>query len=104
MAYQTVAKYAIVFNYLRLSAYGILKDEHLDALKQLWDYMNCNPRRVDLPDSRVAYVLPNDYGYGFRGPADKIWGLWEADELTDKIWNDVNALLRKDDDAIGCSL
>ena len=97
LAYQSGAKYAIVFNYPRLSTYGILKEEHLDALKKLWDYMNSNPRRVDLPNSRFVYVLPMDYGYGFRGPADKIWGLWEADELSDKIWNDVNALLRKNE-------
>ncbi len=29
--------------------------------------------------SRVAFVLPKDFGYGFREPNDKIWGLWEAD-------------------------
>ena len=31
---------------------------------------------------RVAFVLPKDFGYGFRGPKDKIWGLWEADETS----------------------
>jgi hypothetical protein len=44
-------------------------------------------------EDRVAYVLPKDYGYGFRGPNDKIWGLWEADNLSNDVWRDVNALL-----------
>jgi hypothetical protein len=37
-------------------------------------------------------VLPRDYGYGFRGPNDKIWGKWE-DPLSSRVWNDVNNLL-----------
>jgi len=40
-------------------------------------------------------VLPNHYGYGFRGPNDKIWGLWEADNLTDQICNTVGNLLEE---------
>lgn len=43
-------------------------------------------------DSRVAYVLPEDYGYGFRGPDDKTWGLWEDDPLSDQIWKGANTL------------
>ena len=43
----------------------------------------------------MAYVLPKDYGYGFRGPEDTIWGLWEADNLSSTIWNNVNALLEQ---------
>ena len=35
--------------------------------------------------NRTAYVLPDDYGYGFRGPQDKIWGLWPSDSLTFNI-------------------
>jgi len=29
--------------------------------------MNCNPPKSDSLNNRVAYVLPKDYGYGFRG-------------------------------------
>jgi hypothetical protein len=46
---------------------------------------------------RIAYVLPKDYGYGFRGPNDKIWGLWQADELSYGISVDVNTMLEKYD-------
>lgn len=93
LAYQSGAKYVVVLNYPKVSTYGILEEEHLEALKNFWHYINRNPRISDATDSRVAYVLPKDYGYGFRGPDDKIWGLWEDDELSDQIWNDANALL-----------
>lgn len=90
LAYKSGANYIVVFNYPKISTYGILQQEHLDALKKFWKYIGHNSRTVDEIDDRVAYVLPKDYGYGFRGPNDKIWGLWEADELSSKIWNDVN--------------
>ncbi len=39
-----------------------------------------------------AYVLPQDYGFGFRNPNDTLWGIWSGDELSSKIWSDVNKL------------
>jgi hypothetical protein len=54
-----------------------------------------NPRTSDAVDERVAYVLPKDYGYGFRGPDDTIWGLWNADTPSSRIWNDANALVEQ---------
>ncbi|MDH5595150.1 MAG: hypothetical protein OEY40_00340 [Candidatus Bathyarchaeota archaeon] len=92
LAYQSGAKYVVVFSYPKVSTYGILEEEHLEALKSFWQYVNRNPRIVDPMDSRVAYVLPEDYGYGFRGPDDKTWGLWEDDPLSDQIWKDANTL------------
>ena len=41
-----------------------------------------NPRKKKYNQDRVAFVLPQGYGYGFRGPNDKIWGLWAADTLS----------------------
>ncbi len=93
LAYDAGAKYIVVFNYPKVSTYGILEEEHLEALREFWRYANSNPRVIDLMSDRVAYVLPKDYGYGFRGPTDTIWGLWEADELSNKIWNDANTLM-----------
>lgn len=43
----------------------------------------------------VAFVLPKDYGYGFRGPDDKIWGLWEADTFSFKISYRLGSLLEE---------
>ncbi len=96
LAYQNGAKYFLVFDYAKDPTtnvtHGILQDEHLDAMRRFWDYVKRNPR-PDQTGERVAYVLPKDYGYGFRGPADSIWGLWGPDELSGKIWNDVNDLV-----------
>ena len=93
-AYQNGAKYIVVFDYAKdhstNSTYGILQQEHLDALKQFWQYVKEHPRTSLAVSDRIAYVLPKDYGYGFRGPSDWIWGLFSADNNSSKIWNDVN--------------
>lgn len=92
LAYQNGAKYIIIFNYpTNLTQFGILTREHLNSLKKFWNYH----RAFSQPNltSNTAYVLPEDYGYGFRGPRDKIWGLWDSDELSSKVWNEANTLL-----------
>jgi len=85
LAYENGAKYISIFDSNENYTQGILNEEHLAALKQFWQYMQNNPRENSATSDRVAYVLPQDYGYGFRGPTDKIWGLWEADNLTEQI-------------------
>ena len=95
LAYLSGAKYVIVFNQPNESQYGILNEEHLDAMKRFWRYVQANPRRPEVdspPSTQIAYVLPRDYGWGFRGGEDKVWGLW-VDELSIKIGKEVNYLL-----------
>ena len=91
-AYQNGAKYFLVFDYafdpVTKVYHGILQQEHLDALKQFWQYVKDHPRNIIPVSNRVAYVLPADYGYGFRGPNDSLWGLFGADNMSSKIWND----------------
>jgi len=103
LAYENGARYFMVFDYAKDPAtnatFGILKQEHLDALQEFWQYVKHNPN-PNVPSERVAYVLPKDYGYGFRGPADSIWGLWGPDELSSKIWNDVNELVEQHGSAL----
>ena len=93
LAYKNGAKYAVVFDYPKIGKYGTLTDEHFNKLKEFWDYINSNPQEHGAIQGEVAYVLPKDYGFGFRYPEDKIWGWWEADDLSPKVWNDVNTLL-----------
>ncbi len=85
LSYENGAKYILVFDSNQNYTKGILNGEHLLALEQFWQYMQDSPRKNRTTGDRVAYVLPQGYGYGFRGPTDKIWGLWEADNLTDQI-------------------
>lgn len=93
LAYQSGAKYIIVFDSNVDWTQGTLKAEHLEAMKQFWQYAQDNPR-PDIPiGDRVAYVLREDYAYGFRGPTDKIWGLWEADSIASDLSMGVGYLL-----------
>jgi hypothetical protein len=93
LSYNNGAKYIIVFDGNEGWTSSVLTQEHFDAIKRFWQYVKDNPRQIIPPSERVAYVLPKDYGYGFRGPNDKIWGFWGPDGLTNKICNDVNTLL-----------
>lgn len=96
LAYENDAKYIVVFNssenQTMPTPLGTLTADHLDAMKRFWDYTKANPRSSTYP-ADAAYVLPAGYGYGFRNDNDSMWGFWQADELTPKIWNDTNSLL-----------
>ena len=97
LAYENGAKYIFLFDANEGWTQSVLKQEHFDALKRFWEYVKQNPRLPKSTSDRVAYVLPKDYGYGFRGPEDKIWGFWEADNLTGRICANLNYLLTKYD-------
>jgi hypothetical protein len=94
-AYEAGAKYAVVFSYPQIGDYGILTQEHFDALKRFWDSIQTNPQSFGQNKAEAVYVLPKDYGFGFRKADDTIWGLFKADNLSQKIWNDVNLLEQK---------
>ena len=96
LAYANDAKYIVVFdspdNQTATTELGILTPQHLDAMKQFWDYASRYPRPEKDP-ADVAYVLPRDYGFGFRRPNDSIWGLWPSDALAPVVWNQSNSLI-----------
>jgi hypothetical protein len=105
-AYDNGAKYAVIFDhpYTAYSEYGILTEEHFTALEQFWNYINNNPNKHGTVKADVVYVLPENFGFGFRGAEDKIWGVesydfserlgqWSVMELAEKVWSDVNQLI-----------
>jgi len=96
LAYLSGAKYAVVFSHPMEKTWDqTITEEHLDAIKRFWHYIHTNPRRPEMDgpaSTRTAYVLPKDYGWGFRGSEDKVWGLW-VDELSTKIGTSLNYLL-----------
>jgi len=94
-AYRAGAKYVIVFDAPKLDTYGILTDKHFDTLKRFWSYVQNNPQDFGSQKATVAYVLPKDYGFGLRRPDDGIWGLFPADGLSPKVWNDANKLVKQ---------
>ena len=95
LAYDNGAKYIIVFDANEGWTQSVLTQDHLGALKRFWNYAKSNPRKTTPTSDRVAYVLPKDYGYGFRGPDDKIWGFWQADNLTDPICSGLSQMFTK---------
>lgn len=92
LAYKNGANYIIVFNYpTNVTQFGILTRNHLNSIRRFWNYIRAFPQPT--PASNSAYVLPKNYGYGFRGPNDQVWGLWDSDELSMKVWSEINDLL-----------
>jgi hypothetical protein len=91
LAYSAGASYGVVFSYPNLtgSSYGILEEEHFGALQRFWNTMQRNPESFGDNTAEVAYVVPPDYGFGFRSPSDRIWGLFPNDTLSAKIYSDV---------------
>ncbi len=91
-AYLAGSKYVIVFDYPKTDTYGILTDQHFASLKRFWDWSHANPQAFGSAKATAAYVLPGDYGSGLRSATDNIWGLFPADALSAKVWNDINTL------------
>jgi hypothetical protein len=98
-AYRAGAKYVVIFNYPTYpegNPYGILQDDHFDAMQQFWNYVHDHPRGTNgKVDGTVAFVLPKDYGWGMRSATDNIWGLWPADQKAPVIWENMNKLIQK---------
>ena len=98
LAYSAGAKYAIVFNYPQYpekNTYGIVQDEHFEALENFWNTLHSNPDSFGSNPASVAYVVPADFGFGFRSATDTIWGMFPADAQAEKIYNDVTVLTAK---------
>ncbi len=95
LAYSAGAKYAVVFSYPQIGSYGILTDEHFDALQRFWNTLHTDPNSFGSNPAEAAYVVPADYGFGFRHPNDTIWGLFHADQLSPKIYQDIETLTQR---------
>jgi len=95
LAYACGAKYAAVFSYPKIGEHGTLTEEHFEALEKFWDTLHNDPQRLDFSPADIAYIVPADYGFGFRHPDDTIWGLFPADELSEKIYTDVETLTNR---------
>jgi len=108
LAYQNGAKYIIVFNSPGFTLdengqpvpnpepaeYGTLTAEHLKKMQHFWNQVKAQLiSKTFYADS--AYVLPADYGFGFRKSEDRIWDKWDADELSQPIWNDIDVLIQE---------
>lgn len=92
MAYDAGAKYVIVFNFPLINEFGALTENHFSAMAEFWSYIQSNPKPANA-EPEAVFVLPADYGWGMRHPADRIWGLWAADNQSTAVWNLLNSLV-----------
>lgn len=100
-AYNSGAKYVVVYDsWSDEHTNSSLTVDHLDALKNFWEYMQQNPEKHGSLKADTVLVLPEAYGFGFRNPRDTIWGYNTADNWTEKMYYDVYGLL----DEYGSSL
>jgi hypothetical protein len=100
MAYEAGAKYVVIFNYPKIEGnpYGIMTDEHFEALEKFWNDITSASNLKTIPDASQAeavLVLPRNYGWGMRHPDDKIWGFWGPDEKSPQIWELSRSLLEQ---------
>lgn len=98
LGYNSGAKYAAVFDYtLTVSGsgqemvpyqpteYGILQDEHFEALKNFWTYVQQNPEKHGSMVANVALVVPQFLGFGFRSADDFVWGA-NGSAQSQQVW------------------
>ena len=89
-SYEAGADYVIIFNYPTYpeqNQYGAMTDQHFEALERFWNNTVKNPEVVHgSTKAEAVLVLPKNYGWGMRDPADKIWAFWEPDEKSEQVW------------------
>jgi hypothetical protein len=97
-SYECGAEYVMLFNYAEnmTGPYGILQDEHFQALERFWNEVVQNPDVVHGGvEAEAALVLPKNYGWGMRNPQDIIWGLWAANSTSQQIWEQLQSKLEQ---------
>ena len=100
LAYTNGAKYIVIFDSNQGYTQSVLTEDHLQALERFWQYIKENPRASNQVNERVGFVLPKDYAYGFRGPEDKIWGLWKDEIVSLNVSISLNSKLEQYSDKL----
>ena len=97
LAYSAGATYEVVFSYPNVTEYGTLTSNDLEAMQTFWTDVQTNHGQFGTNAAEAAYVVPVNFGFGFRNADDKIWGLFPAsnDSYTAKIWSDTQLLLAR---------
>ena len=98
LGYNSGAKFAVVFDYaLTISAsgqemvpyqpqeYGILQEDHFEALKNFWAYTQQNAEKLGSITANLALVVPQNLGFGFRNSDDTVWGA-KGNALSQTVW------------------
>lgn len=98
-SYEAGANYVVIFNYPTYpegNQYGVMTDEHFEALESFWNDIVKNPEVIHgSTKAEAVLVLPQNYGWGMRNPEDKIWAFWEPDTKSEQIWTILQQLLQQ---------
>jgi len=97
-SYECGAKYFVIFNYYdsEASTYGTMQDEHFQALNLFWhDVVENSQVTQGSLKAESAVVFPKNYGWGTRWAEDKVWGIFKADEETQRLWQLMQAALKE---------
>jgi hypothetical protein len=92
LAYESGAKYASVYDASQDFLNTTLTQDHYDALKDFWNYVQANPNKQGSLKADTALALPQDYGFGFRSVNDSVWGV-KPDSMTAQVYQDVQSFL-----------
>jgi hypothetical protein len=89
LAYNSGAKYIAIYDSTQNYTGTTLTQDHYNALKHFWSYMQQNPDKNGVYKADTAVVLPQDYGFGFRSPSDSVWQYHSSDNWTQKLFFDI---------------
>jgi hypothetical protein len=95
LAYDSGASFIAVYDSSQNYTSTTLTEDHFNALKEFWNYVQQNPDKQGSLKADTAVVLPQDYGFGFRSPDDSVWQYHQADNWTRKMYSDVTSLLNQ---------
>lgn len=89
-AYECGAKCIILFNYYDGTAFAhdTMRNEHFQALASFWrDVVDNSSVAQGSIKADSVLVLPRNYGWGMRWENDRIWGIFNANETTQRLWS-----------------
>ena len=96
LAYDNGAKYIAVFNYPTLegNSYGILTQEHFDALQKFWNKIQ-NQQASNSFTVQNVLVLPRNYSWACVTQMTKYGVSRGPDEKSPQIWNATQNMLNQ---------
>ncbi|NLE06211.1 MAG: hypothetical protein GX638_15595, partial [Crenarchaeota archaeon] len=95
MAYNSGAKYAVIYDASQGYSKSTLTEDHLKAMQDFWLYTQQNPQMHGCIKPDTALVLPEDYGFGFRDINDSVWGVRQTGDWHQEIYQYVTHLINE---------
>ena len=93
LAYNSGASYIAVYDSSQNYTSTTLTQEHFNALKDFWNYVERNPEKHGSIKADRVVVLPKDYGFGFRSSTDSVWQNHQVENWTQKMYMDINSFV-----------